>query len=135
MNNKSGVSVIILILSVVVLAILVTVIVNVTVNNDMINQSSEAIFKNDMYLYNEVFEVYKNNKTVELTIQGLSVTTLNYDIWEYGDVTGTIKEILPDIKDEHALYLKVVEGELIWTGESTEAEKVIFADLGIKYNN
>ncbi|MEG2646032.1 MAG: leucine-rich repeat protein [Clostridia bacterium] len=137
-NSKSskktlihGISLIVLVITIIIIIILAgSIIVTITKNNS-ISSANEAIFKSDIKEYSSALNMYVSNKYME-TLGDFKIDKFNKFLYNgTGDITGTIKEVLPDMKNKYASKFQIEKGKLLYVGtDSKEAKWLI--EIGIK---
>ncbi len=122
-KNKKGISLIILIITMLVLSILATVVVTSFYDVSLVDETDKVIFKSNMLTYMETYDIYLNKKILSDTYFDETKVNLTYEDSEYTDIFG----IVPD---EYKEGLKVIKGKLVYiTDNETEAE--IIQELGM----
>ncbi len=126
-NNKSAISLIVLVITIIVLSILATVVILSLVDTNIISLASSTAFKADMANYKEACEIYVTKQLVDdLTFdrEKLNVTYANNSI--------VFKNIFGDnVPDKYKERLRVVHGKLMYETDD-ETEKAVLEELNIK---
>ena len=125
MKRNTGITLIALIITIVILVILSAVSINLILNNGLIDKAGEAAFKAKMSSYKELTDLYVLNKVT----QEISTDTKNINSGEMlkqaildefiedlevEDVTIDIREILPEISVTEEEYIVVYKGEMYY---------------------
>lgn len=123
MKRNTGITLIALIITIVILVILSAVSINLILNNGLIDKAGEAAFKAKMSSYKELTDLYVLNKVT----QEISTDTKNINSGEMlkqaildefiedlevEDVTIDIREILPEISTTEEEYIVVYKGKM-----------------------
>jgi len=107
---KKGISLIVLVITVIVLAILATTVIITLSNTNIIQQASRAVFKNDMKNYQEIYEIYLADKM--LADRTFKRSELNVT---YSSNQAVFTEIFGDnVKDKYKANLQIVNGTLVY---------------------
>lgn len=125
--KKYGISLIVLIITVVVLGILATsVVVSLSGDNNIINQATQAVFKSDMSNLKSTYELYLVNRVMESkgnsAIFNKSQFNVKYTDAEFDAIFGD------NMKDTYRPNLEIVNGKLVYNTED-EQELAILQDL------
>ena len=122
MKNKKGVSLIVLLITIIIVIIL-TAIVILTINEtQFFSTANKAVFKNDISLIKEEFEIYKINCFSKDPT--FDFKTINANEEEIKDIISITN------KKEYYKKFNIIEGILVYIGES-DLEKQMCKDLGI----
>ena len=107
---KKGISLIVLVITVIVLAILATTVIITLSNTNIISQASRAVFKSDMKNYQEIYEIYLADKM--LADRTFKRSELNVT---YSSNQAVFTEIFGDnVKDKYKANLQIVNGTLVY---------------------
>jgi len=130
MKTSKGISLIVLIITIIVIMILAGSVVLSLSKNNPITSASEAKFKSNAEAYNSelmmsISTKYGNDFT-------FNPTTLYATTWAGGlaTTTGTVKEHITSMSAEDALKYGIAAGKLVYIG-TTSNEKQWVADIGI----
>ena len=123
-KNEKGITLLALVITIVVLLILSGVTIRALLSGDngtMIDTAGKAKIREQFSNYKEALEKYKLEKTIELEdfdeiTFSASKTGIYYDGIE-AENSYTIKDVIPDIKDEYLDLFTVVKGELLLTSQ------------------
>lgn len=128
MKESSGISLIILVITIIVILILAGTVILSLVNSDTIGMSKEAQFKANVDAYQSELnlilanEYFKNN---DFKQESFDIPT-----WDgNGDGTGTIKEYIPSLDKKQAEKYKIEDGKLVYIGDDAN-EMLWFANIG-----
>ena len=138
LQQKRGITLIALIVTVIVLLILAGVtIATLNGDNGILTKADEAKLSTELSRYKEELELYKvekynENRNFEEETLTAGKVELNYNTKESGE-TGNIKTIIPDISDEYFEKLEVIKGELLINTQN-EKEVRVAQRLGIEVN-
>jgi len=111
LEQRKGISLIVLVITVIVLAILATTSIILINNSNLITQASESVFKNDVGVIKDKINMEKINELINKLPADYSSAVL----------------------DKYKSVLKVDEnGELIYIGEETSPQKTWSVNMGIK---
>lgn len=137
-NNNTGITLIALVITIIVLLILAGVSIAILAGqNGILTQAQKAKMTTELSSYKEQLELYKTEKLSEnreflentLTV---GKENLKYNTQPEGE-TGNIKTVIPNIKDEYIDKIEIIKGALlINTQDSNEVE--IAKSLGIAAN-
>jgi len=129
MKINKGISLIVLVITIVVMLILAGVVVLSLSNNNPIGQSKEAQFKNNIDAYNSELSIAVSNQYIKN--RAFDKETFNLPLWNgISDGEGTIKEFVPSITKEDGPKFKIEKGKLVYVG-SNEVEQNWFTDMNI----
>ena len=143
MNKKlkieaTGITLIALIITVIILLILAAITINGLVGeNGIITRAKEAKISTELANYKEEVQLYKLTKTSENSrFVGETLTAgktdLNYNTKSDAE-TGNIKTVIPDISDTYFEKLEVIKGELLINTQDKNEIRVA-QRLGIEVN-
>lgn len=116
-KEKGGISLIVLVVTIVVITILsATIILSVT-NTNIIQNSKKAAFQNDIANFKEELAQYKHNKTVDAGDYDMYTLSADKDnLYEMGKkVSGNIQTVIPSINGEYLENIKIISGEIDYT--------------------
>ena len=116
-KEKSGISLIVLVVTIVVITILsATIILSVT-NTNIIQNSKKAAFQNDIANFKEELAQYKHNKTADAVDYDMYTLSADKDnLYEMGKkVEGNIQTVIPSINGEYLENIKIISGEIDYT--------------------
>lgn len=132
MKESRGISLIILVITIIVVLILAGVVILSLVNSDTIGLSKEAQFKANVDAYQSELnlvltnEYFKNND--------FKPELFDIPTWDgTGDGTGTIKQYIPSLDKEQAKKYKIEDGRLVYIGEDPK-EMLWFANIDERSN-
>ena len=138
MREKSGITLITLVVTIIVLLILAGVTIGTLFGeNGIITRANESAISTELAGYKEELDLYKIEKYnedtnfVEETLTA-GKTDLNYNT-KPNDETGNIKTIIKNISDEYFEKLEVIKGELLINTQDRN-EIRIAQSLGIQVN-
>ena len=137
-SRETGITLIALVITIIVLLILAGVsIAMLTGNNGILTQAQKAKLSTELSSYKEQLELYKtekfseNREFLESTLT-VGKENLKYNTQPEGE-TGNIKTVIPNIKDEYIDKVEIIKGSLlINTQDKNEIE--IAKSLGIAAN-
>ena len=118
LKKKDGITLIGLVITIIILLILAGVAIGTLAgDNGLIKRAQLAKQTNTLSSYKEQFDLFKLQKMSEnpaFNVESLTAgkNQLTYNTQEEGE-TGTIKTIIPDIKDEYIETLEVIKGSLV----------------------
>ncbi|MEG0872913.1 MAG: leucine-rich repeat domain-containing protein [Clostridia bacterium] len=123
MKNKKGISLIVLVITIIVIIILAAAVILTLNKSNPIENAKEASFKNDIKDYSEALELYISKQTLD-SLGEFKKENLDKKAYkETEKIEGTIKEILPDMKNEYASKFKIERGKLLYVGNTKKEEK------------
>ena len=125
-NNKTAISIIVLVITILVLSILAATVIISLSNTNIISQTSNTVFKHDLASYKETYEMYVTNKLAENSAFDRSTLNITSESEEFERIFG-------NVPDKYKEGLKVVNGKLVYETED-ENEKNILKDLVIASN-
>ena len=123
-NNKTAISLIVLVITIIVLSILAATVIISLSNTNIMGQTSETVFKQDMANYKEAYEMYLTNKLAENANFDRNTLSLTYESEEY-------EKILGNVSDKYKEGLKVINGKLVYETED-EKEKAVLKELNME---
>lgn len=118
-----------MIIVIIIILILTGITISVVIDTNIIETSYEAVFKQDVVSYKEYLSQYIMDKYID-SLGGLNIEDEDYPNYTGEDITGTIKEVIPSIKDEHSEIFEIVDGELVYVG-GNDTEKEWAKDVGV----
>ncbi len=128
MQKKNGISLIVLVITIIVMVILAGAIILTLNNSGIINKSSEAVFKQNVKNYQSELSLYLAEKLAEnpkFDYKKLNATN---------ETTPSIKDMIPSITEQDASEFEVFLGSIKYAGEY--ATKLKWSEeLGIRTNN
>lgn len=119
---KSGISLIVLVITILVLAILAaTVIISIS-NTNVISETNQTTFKQDMASYKEAYELAANKlaENAEFDRSSHNVTS----------VSDEYEKIFGSVPDKYKDGLKVAKGKLVYV-TTDETEKAVLEEIAI----
>ena len=122
-NNKTAISLIVLVITIIVLSILAATVIISLNNTNIIAQASSTVFKSDMSNYKEAYETYVTGQTIKDISFERESLNISYGSEEYDKIFG-------NVPDKYKEGLKVVNGKLVYETEN-ENEKATLEDLAI----
>lgn len=112
-KNKRGISLIVLIITIIVMIILASVIVMSFSNSNPVGRAKEARFKSDLSGFKDEFLATCSDKG--MSDEDFVKEDINIDSGNYT----TIKEYIPDITEQYAKKLLIKNGNLLYIGDDT----------------
>lgn len=130
-KNKKGISLIVLMITIIVMLILVSVIVLTFSNNNPIKNANEAKFKSDLSGFRE--ELLATHSEKEIADSDYDRESINIEVGKFQDM----KKYIPDITEKYANKLLIKKGNLLYIGDDTsqyysETEEEWAKDIGIQ---
>ncbi len=115
MKRNEGVSLIVLVITIIVILILAgTVILNLS-NNNPVNAANEAKFKSNVKTYDTELSIILTDKYLKNNL--FNPNNFNAGIWDgTGNVLGTIKEYITSITKDDAKKFEIQASKLVYTG-------------------
>jgi len=122
MNNNKGISLIVLIVTILVITIIASSVIINLVNNNPIEQATEAKFKESVSTYNSELALVLSNKY--LLDYTFTPADFNASTWDgNGTGIGTIKEYIKSITKDDAKKFKIQSSMLVYVGtNNSEAQ-------------
>jgi len=121
---KKGISLIVLVITVIVLSILATTVIISLSNTNIISQTNSAVFKSDMANLKSAYELYVASeliKDVSFNVTTLNVTSSDAEFTKiFGD----------NVSEKYTAGLKIVDGKLVYDTDSPN-ELVVLIELGM----
>lgn len=118
-TNKKGISLIVLIITVIVLGILAATVIMSISNTNIIEETNKTVFKSDMSNYKELYTMYIADYMMQNDGQAPVIGNV-----VYGDALFTT--IFGDnVKEEYTSGLKIQDGRLVYETENTEQLSVL----------
>jgi type II secretory pathway pseudopilin PulG len=120
MKRNSGISLIVLVITIIVIIILAGTVILSLADNNPIAAANEARFETNVSEYNSQLAMALTNE--QLKDNTFNSSTFDKTTWEGGETLGTIKECIPNITDNDAKKFKIEDGILVYVGgDETEA--------------
>ena len=113
MQMKKGISLIVLVITIIVMIILAASVVISLSNNGIIGRANEAVFKQNVKGYITELSMYMSDLIIENP--RLEVSSINSD-------ATTIGEMIKSIKEEDKSKFAVIGGSLVYNGTNSEEE-------------
>ncbi len=120
---KSGISLIVLVITILVLAILAATVIISLSSTNVISETNQTTFKQDMASYKEAYEFYVTNKLAENPDFDRSSHNVTSESDEYEKIFGSVP-------DKYKDGLKVVKGKLVYVTDD-ETEKAVLEEIAI----
>lgn len=121
---KKGISLIVLVITVIVLAILSTAVIISLSNTNIINEASKAVFRNDMASYKEAYSLYLVDYMIEHGERLPEEFNVRSSDTEFTEIFGD------NVKDEYKEKLQIVDGKLVYKTLDPEKTKLL-EELGM----
>lgn len=129
--NKKGISLIVLIITIIIMLILTSIIVLSFSENNPIGKANEAKFKSDLSGFRDELAATHADKSIsdpDYVPEDVNVNEGKYT---------TIKQYIPDITEEYANILLIKKGKLLYIGDDTndnyrEEEEKWAKNIGIE---
>ena len=122
--NKKGISLVVLVITIIVMAVLATVIIISLNNNGIITNATEAVFKQNVNNYKTELALYIADRYVDN--YSFSVSSFNAT----ASTNPSITTVIPSMTTEDSAKFEIVNGELTYTGN--DADEIEWAtELGI----
>ena len=137
-NKVSGITLIALVVTIIVLLILAGVsIMMLTGDNGILSRAAKTKIMTELSGYKEELDLYKITKTSENInfLEGsltAGKTNLFYNTQKSGE-TGNIKTIIPDLSDAYFNQMEIIKGELLLNTKDVDLIKIA-QSLNIKVN-
>lgn len=129
---RKGISLIVLIITILVIIILSGAIILSLVQNNPIGQANEATFKADLDSYKSELAVSMSNEY--LKNYTFKAEELNATTWDgVSSVEGTVKYYIPSMKAEYAKDFEIENGKLVYVGTNTKYKE--WANQNAQENN
>lgn len=114
--SKKGISLILLVITIIIMIILAGAIVLDLTENNPIGDATETKFKTDLVAYRDELDVYISDKKVDAARSGLTYDP--EDDTELDDLSGaSMLSVLTNYKDEYDTKLAIKNGKLVYVGE------------------
>lgn len=126
--NKKGISLIVLVITIVVMIILAGAVILTLVNSGIIGQTKMGIFKNDVSSYKAELTAYIANEML---------TNENFKVEEFSRDSALIKSCITSMSDVDAERFLIIQGKLIYIVDDelfTAEEMKALNDIGIRPN-
>ncbi len=130
MKVNKGISLIVLVITIIVIIILAGSVILSLADSNPIAQANEAKFKTDVIEYVSQLSLVISKKYLDNPL--FNPDSLNAGTWNGGldNITGTIKEYIPIIKTEHATKFVIQNSKLLYIGEDL-LEQDYLADTNV----
>ncbi len=134
MKSKRGITLIVLVITIIVILILAGAVILSLLNSNIINQANEATFKANITSYNS--ELVMDTSNQYLQNGSFNPNSFNASVWDGTEENkeGTIKEYITNIEEKDALKFEIQKGKLIYVG-TDQKEKDWITDMGIPTGN
>ena len=123
-EQKKGISLIVLVITIIVMLILASAVIITLSNSNIINKAKEAVNKTDVKNFDQ---------ELSLSLADMKLKDASYGIDEANAATvQDMKKYIPDFTDKYYGKLIVQNGKLAYVkGNVTEEEKLMFESIGI----
>lgn len=122
--SKRGISLVVLVITIIVLTILATVVIISLNNSGIIDKSAEAVFKSNV-------DNYKTELALYVADQVIADPSFSISTFDAADTTNpSIRTAIPSMTEADSEKFEVQDGELVYVGDDAN-ELVWAADLGI----
>ena len=123
---KKGISLIVLIITIIIILILTGAVILSFVDNNPIDRANEAVFKSDVSNLKSSVVLYVLNQIDE-------TTTTTAGLMEEINLEN-VNSIVPEIETEYTGYFKVQKGKLVYnaTVVTSETQKTWLSELGVQ---
>jgi type II secretory pathway pseudopilin PulG len=118
---KKGISLIILVVTIVITLILLSIVIFNLSNDNITNKASEVSFKASIKMYQEQLNSYISNKRMEYKLRGEQ-----YD--PSSDLDLTVETAIPGMKEEDKLNFYISSGKLYYSGDNNQWASDISTD-------
>jgi hypothetical protein len=115
---KKGISLIVLVITIVISLILVSVIVVNLVNDDVTNRAFEVKFKTNTKSYQDQLEMYISSKKTQAAINGQEYNPTT-------DVNLTIANAIPNMNEIDKTKYDIISGKLVYKGTDVLTQKLV----------
>ena len=119
-TNKRGISLIVLIITVIVLAILATTVIISISETGIIEKTNAAVFKSDMSNYKELYSVYLAEQLLNNPRFNSSTLNITSEDTEFTEIFGN------NVKEEYLQRLQVEGGRLVY--KTLDQEEIAILD-------
>lgn len=130
--NKKGISLIVLVITIIVMIILAGVVLLEFSDDNPIGDANETKFKADLSAYKDELDIYIADKRVDVSRTGQTYDPT--DDTNLDDVTGAnVLTYITNFKEDYYSSVKILDGELVYFGTDS-IEKGWAGEVGIKVN-
>lgn len=127
--KRKGISLIVLVITIIVIIILAGAVILSLANNNPISSATEATFKANLDAYSSDLNLTLSKKYLDNF--SFNPNTLNASSWDgSSNITGTIKEYIPNITVEDGAKYGISAGKLVYCG-SNQNEKQWITKAGL----
>ena len=132
-KNRSGISLIALIIIIAVLIILASAVVLTTIRSGIFDNTNKTVFLSDIDSFRDELTSYHSEQTLQDEEYYSKSLQADKDYAEQNtEITAkNIQDIIPSMSDKYAEELLVVDGKLVFTGES-EKKKQWLEEIGVQ---
>jgi len=116
--SKGGISLIVLVITIIVIIILAGSVILSLSQNNPIKSATEATFKSSLESYNSELALTISAKYVQ--IPNFDPNTINAIIWDGGTINGTVKEFISSITSTDGKNYIINDGKLAYIGTDTD---------------
>lgn len=131
---KKGISLIVLVITIIVIVVLSQAVILSLANNNPINKATEASFKSNYDTYNSELAINLAMKYADSS--NFNPSSVNATVWDgnLANITGTIKEYVSSISTEDASKYGIMGGKIVYLGNnSTEKSYMTFNTNDVEY--
>jgi len=132
--QKNGISLIVLVITIVIMIILAGAVILTLVNSGIISQTRMGIFKNNVANYKTELQHYVANATIEGTVNVYGERT-SFKVEEFSRDENLIKEYIKSMSNKDAERFLIIQGELAYILDNalfTKDEIIALNEIGIR---
>lgn len=122
-NKKRGISLIVLVITILVLSILATMVITSLSNTSVIRETQMAVFKQNMSTYKQTYDIYLMNVLLSDMSFDKAKVNLTYEDAKY-------QEIFGKVSNKYKEGLKVIRGKLVYITDDEDEIRII-QELGM----
>ncbi len=122
-NRKNGITIVVLVITILVLSILATTVVISLSTTNMISETQKTVFKLNMSTYSQIYDIYLANRILQDRAFDETKLNMTYKDAAYLDIFGSVP-------DKYKEGLRIIKGKLVYITEN-ESELEIIESLGM----
>ncbi len=135
MKKNKGVSMIVLIITIIVVLILATTAILTLKDENSINKAKEVVLRDDILTFKNDLEAYIDNKRFESISMGQFYSPENDSNLDEVTEYQSVKEIIPSMLQEYKDIFGIINGKFAYVGTEQLDEKTaqIMDETGVYY--
>ena len=133
---KSGISLVVLIITIAVFLILTGIILLNIFNDNLVDKADMAVLRQDILSYQTELQAYIDNKRIDAISEGTYYSSSDDSLLQDSTDYSNIKKVIPSFSDKYNGVLAIKDGKLYYN-LSTNDENIldVLNDLKVGYVN